>query len=140
MEIDCKNAKITNYNNDTLEITFKFNSLCYNSFLLVIKKFKGMFCRCKISPSRKPRTTGKKSQNHRINGFIQQICVETGNDFDTVKIYCKKQAISRGYPFDEFQGEIIPWSEARLDTIQAGILIDTIEQLAAELKIILKED
>jgi hypothetical protein len=88
----------------------------------------------------KTRTTGPFSQNHAINGAIAQIATETGNDFDTVKLWCKRQAIAEGYPFDSFQGVMIPWSEARLDTVQAAKFIETIHRLAAELNIRLREE
>jgi hypothetical protein len=94
----------------------------------------------KCGAVKKPRTTGPFSQSHAINGAIAQIAQETGNDFDTVKLWCKRTAIQQGYPFDTFKGVIIPWSETRLDTIQAGILIDTIHRLAAELSIRLREE
>jgi len=88
----------------------------------------------------KGRSTGWKSQNHHVNGHIQQIAVETGNDFDTVKFYCKTEAISAGFPFDMLNDIVVPWSEARIDTLQASILIDTIHRLAAEYGISLKEE
>ena len=94
----------------------------------------------KCGHKRKPRTTGKDSQGAHINGHIAQIAQEKGEDFDTVKLWCKRTSISEGYPFDTFKGVIIPWSETRLDTIQAGILIDTIHRLAAELSIRLREE
>jgi hypothetical protein len=87
----------------------------------------------------KGRSTGWKSQSHHINGHCQQIAEETGNDFDTVKSYCKNEAISAGYPIDILNDIVIPWSEARIDTLQASILIDTIHRLAAEYGINLKE-
>ena len=94
-------------------------------------------CGCK----KRPRTTGQGSQGAHINGHIAQICKETGgNDFDTVKLWCKREAMSEGYPFDTFKGVMIPWSETRLDTIQAGILIETIHRLAAEMGIRLQEE
>ena len=140
MEIDCKNAQITNVNNETLEITFKYNQMSFNEFLLFKHLLKNNFCRNRISKPRKPRTTGKYSQNAHFNGHIQQICIETGNSFGSVKMYCKKQAIDRGYPFESFKGEIVPMSEADADTIQANMLIDTVHQLADELGIKLKEN
>ncbi len=86
------------------------------------------------------RTTGKDSQNHRINGFIQQICEDTGNDFDTIKYYFKRKAIRRGYPSKtDPEGEAVPVSEAILTTIEAAYLIDEIEQYAAENSILLYE-
>jgi hypothetical protein len=86
----------------------------------------------KIGRPSKPRTTGELSQNHHVNGHIQQICQETGNDFDAVKLYCKTRALERGYPFDTINGVIIPWSETRLDTEQCAIFIEAIHQVAAE--------
>ena len=87
----------------------------------------------------KGRSTGWKSQSHHINGHCQQIAEETGNDFDTVKSYCKNEAISAGYPIDILNDIVIPWSEARIDTLQASILLDTIHRLAADYGINLKE-
>ena len=87
-----------------------------------------------------PRTTGKESQNHHINGHIQQIAVATGNDFDAVKLACKYEAISEGYPFVEFDGKMIPKSESQIDTAQAGILIETIHRIAAEYGVMLTEE
>jgi hypothetical protein len=98
------------------------------------------FALVKLDKIRKHRSTGWKSQNHHINGHCQQIAQDTGNDFDTVKTYCKTQAISRGYPIDVIRGQVVPWSESRIDTLQASYLIDMIHQLAAELGIILQEE
>ena len=89
--------------------------------------------------TRKARTTGERSQNHHINGHVMQICKETGNDFDTVKLWCKRESMQEGYPFDSFKSVAVPWSETRIDRVQAGILIETIHRLAAELNIRLVE-
>jgi len=104
-----------------------------------IQDKRGGYAKVTIDLPSRPRSTGEKSQNHRINGFIQQICVATGNDFDTVKMYCKVQSIAEGYPCDTLNGKRFPWSESRIDTKQAAILIGTIERLAAELDIRLEE-
>jgi hypothetical protein len=80
----------------------------------------------------RPRTTGELSQNHAINGAVATIARETGCDFDDVKIAMKHKAVSRGYPFTTVLGQIIPKSEADLTTVEAGYLIDTIEQFCAE--------
>lgn len=85
-----------------------------------------------IGLPRKARTTGDLSQNHAVNGSIQQICVSTSQDFDAMKYYLKYKAIDRGYPFDTIDGMVVPWSESRIDTIQCGYLIDAIYQFAAE--------
>jgi hypothetical protein len=91
----------------------------------------------------KARTTGQKSQNHHINGHTQQLCMITGNDFNTMKTFLKLGAIEQGYPFDTIIDPTVdpeaeqairkePWSETRIDTLQAGYLIDYIHQFADE--------
>jgi hypothetical protein len=94
----------------------------------------------KCGAVKKPRTTGPHSQRTHINGHIAQMATETGNNFETVKLWCKREAISEAYPFDTFRGVMIPWSEARLDTVQAAKFIETIHRLAAELSIRLREE
>lgn len=95
---------------------------------------------CTFKKWYRARSTGPHSQNRHINSHIAQIAEATGNDFDTVKTWCKVEAISSGYPFDTLKGLIVPWSETRIDRIQAAILIDTIHRLAAELSIPLREE
>jgi len=62
-------------------------------------------------------------------------------------MYCKRKAISHGYPMKmrdngevvlSMEGEPIPESETKISVEQASILIETIMQLAGELGIILK--
>ncbi len=99
------------------------------------------FDRLLIRVPSKPRTTGKFSQNHHINGHCQQIAHSTGNDFDTIKMMMKYGAISENYPMDTAPDErAIPWSETRINTVQAKILIDYIHRWAVENGIILIED
>ena len=95
----------------------------------------------RISQPFKPRTTGKKSQNHHINGHIQQIAAATDNLFGAVKSRLKELAISRGYPYETLpDGSIEPKSEADISTTEAGSLIDTIHQFADEWNIPLTEE
>jgi len=104
------------------------------------KKHGGYIC-ADLSLPRKPRTTGGKSQNHHINGHCQQIAMETGNSFSVVKMAMKTEAITEGYPFETLpDGTVWPKSEADIDTVQAGILIETIHRMAAEWDIKLIED
>ena len=99
------------------------------------------FEKVRISRPFRPRSTGEHSQNHRINGFIQQICMATGYDFEVMKYYLKKKAIRRGYPFTtDPDGEAIPLSESKISVEQASLLIEEIEQFAAENSIYLIED
>ena len=92
-----------------------------------------------INKERKPRTTGEYSQNHHLNGHIQQIAVETGNDFSAVKAVVKQMAVSMGYPFRTLKGMVIPYSESEASTVECAILIEAAHMLAAEQGIILRE-
>jgi hypothetical protein len=95
----------------------------------------------KITRARNPRSTGDKSQNHHINGHVQQIAQETGNDYEDVKNEAKMLAIKYGYPFDTLpNGWTVPKSEADLDTVQAGYLIEALHEIAAFANITLRED
>jgi hypothetical protein len=103
-----------------------------------------------IAPPKRRRTTGKRSQNARINGHIVLIAFETGNDFSDVKMYIKRRAVRRGYPVitnaegeivpSMIDGEPIPISESDASIEDAKLLIDEINQLAAELGIVLPEE
>ena len=104
------------------------------------EKHEGYF-QLRLDTPFRPRSTGWKSQSHRINGFIQQICQATGNYFDDVKMHCKKLAISQGYPFvTGLDGQPYPKGEPDISVEEATILIRVIEQLAAELGVILREE
>lgn len=102
-----------------------------------------------ITLPKRPRTTGERSQNRAINGYIQQICEYSGNEFNDVKMYCKNRAMKRGYPWMmTSEGEVIyslqtgdpmPESETKISVEQASMLIEEIVQLASELNFRLKE-
>lgn len=97
-----------------------------------------------ISRPHRPRSTGRASQNHHLNGHIQQICQETGNDFADVKLYVKHLAIRRGYPVKDGvvslrTGDPVPISESDASAEDCTLLIDEVHQLAAELNIQLRE-
>lgn len=101
------------------------------------------------SPFR-PRTTGAGSQNHMLNAIIQQICMETGQDFHTTKEYIKSKAVEMGYPMLERKcahglEPVMDWygnprgiSEADSSVEQCSLLIESAIQLATELGIVLK--
>ena len=93
-----------------------------------------------LQPPKRPRTTGKDSQNHHLNGHIMQICNETGNDYDTVKNCVKMLAVEQmGYPFKTIAGHIVPQRESDSSTDECAKLIEAAHVLAAELSIILQE-
>ena len=88
----------------------------------------------------KLRTTGPKSQSHKANGYIQQICYITGEDFDVMKAWLKRKSIRRGTPFaTDRDGEPVAMSEVKMSTVQIQPFIDEIVQFAAEENIWLYE-
>lgn len=101
----------------------------YNDFVLLT-----------MQPPKKPRTTGKDSQNHHLNGHIMQICNETGNDYETVKTAVKMLAVENmGYPYKTIAGQIVPQRESDCSTDECAKLIEAVHMLAADLEIILQE-
>lgn len=97
----------------------------------------------------RPRTTGYKSQNHCLNGIIQQICMDTGQDFAGTKNYIKQRAIEMGYPrltqrtvrgiedVTDWWGNPVGISEADASIQDCSLLIECAMQLAADLGITL---
>ena len=101
---------------------------------------RGGFLRVVLYPPFKHRSTGHKSMNHHINGHVQQICNETGEDFDIIKEYAKKKAVKYGYPIrSDIFGHDMPVSETEIDDTQAGYLVDALHEMAAFLNVILNE-
>ena len=93
-----------------------------------------------IQPPKRPRTTGKDSQNHHLNGHIMQICQETGNSYKAVKDEIKRIATEEmGYPYEEINGHIHPIGESESSTDECANLIEAAHVLAADLGIILQE-
>lgn len=98
----------------------------------------------------RPRTTGYKSQNHCLNGYIQQICMETGQDFASTKTYIKQKAIEMGYPIlrrktiggyedvTDWWGNPVGISEADASIEDCSLLIDCAIMLASEFGIVLR--
>lgn len=94
-----------------------------------------------FKPPYKPRSTGEHSQNHHLNGHIMQICNETGNSFNAVKLAVKQIAMEQfGYPFETVGKHIVPKSESDSDTVECNMLIEASHYLAAEEGIILREE
>lgn len=91
------------------------------------------------SPKR-PRTIGKDSQSHHLNGHIMQICSSTGNDYETVKYCVKMLAVEQmGYPFKNIGKHVLPQTERECSTEDCAKLIEAVHILASELNIILQE-
>lgn len=103
-----------------------------------------------LSLHKKMRSIGPYSQGNHFNGHVQQICAETGNEFNDVKLYIKKQAMKRGLRYKtRDSGEIIyslidlepmPISEAEMTSEECSWCIEEAHILAAELGITLHEE
>ena len=92
-----------------------------------------------IQPPKRPRTTGKDSQNHLLNGIIVQICEETGYDYDSVKDAVKMIAVEQlAYPYKTIGGKIIPQRERDCSVEECSKLIEAAQMLAADLGIIVR--
>ena len=106
-----------------------------------------LFVTVTIEEPFRARTTGYKSQNHALNGYIQQICQETGQDFASTKKYIKQMAIEMGYPIQtrrtvkgiedvvDWWGNPIGISESEASVEDCSKLIDCAVRLASELGI-----
>ena len=131
-----------------LDLNQEQKEQCQHLFDLCFNK-KGGYVRAEFKTPAKQRSTGKNSQNSHLNGHIQQICEDTGNSFDIVKLAVKEQALDRGYPM-LLDKEGVPQvglfnirlgiSEADSTVEECKILIDAVHLLAAEYDIRLRED
>ena len=93
-----------------------------------------------ISLPSKKRSTGPYSQNRHFNGHCQQIAIQTGGDFDSVKLGLKFRACDMGYPcVHNKMGDRIPKSESQATTTECALLIEAAHIVAAELGIELME-
>lgn len=94
----------------------------------------------KMGYPRKPRTTGEGSQNHHLNGHIQQICQFTGEGFAETKWQIKQRALAKGYPIITGKlGTALPQSESDASTSECAMLIDECHEVASWLNLKLKE-
>jgi hypothetical protein len=91
----------------------------------------------------KKRTSGVHSQNSCIHGYATVVANYTGHTVEEIKTIAKKRAIRRGYPikkdeygrpiYSKLTGEPIPASSVEINTVEAGYLIEELQQIAAEL-------
>ena len=100
-----------------------------------------------IEPERQKRSTGEYSQNHHLNGHIQQIAMYYDQPFEDVKRYMKQQAVTRGYPIlmragkpvTDMWGNVDGISEADASSKECAILIDFVNWFADDNGIVLEE-
>ena len=95
----------------------------------------------KLDRPKRIRTTGEKSQNHHLNGHVQQLAQDTGDYFDDMKSNIKRKAMGKGYPFrTNAFGDAVPISESEATTEQCAMLIDTAHEVASFLGVTLREE
>jgi hypothetical protein len=127
------------------ELTLEAKEKWIMDFLKPLLEFcvekKSSYVKCVFSVPYKSRTTGKGSQNNKIWKMITEIAQETGNDIDDVEEYAKERAMVRGYPYkiNKMNGKPMPLSMTKINTVEASALIETLQQLAAELGIVLHD-
>ena len=97
------------------------------------------FMSVKLDKPKKPRSTGKNSQNSHCWGHCQQKANETGHELAEIEYIAKVRAIKRGYPVSTTLGVQVPKSQAHIDTLECSYLIEEYHMIAAELDIKLKE-
>jgi len=93
----------------------------------------------KFSKPHKPRSVGPHSQNNHAWGHNLQIAQVLGMESYEVEYIAKVRAIKRGYPVSTHLGIPIPKSQADIDTVECGYLIEEYHQIAAENGIVLTE-
>lgn len=111
------------------------------SVLTACQKKYNDYVQITIKPPYKPRSTGKGSQNHHLNGHIIQICNFTGQDYETIKYCIKMIAVEQlNYPYRTIAGHILPKRECDCNSEECSKLIEASHILAAQIGIILREE
>lgn len=115
----------------------------------LLSKQKAPYLQVTFQAPFRPRSTGRGSQSAKFHAIVAQICVQTQDEFDRLKMELKQKAIARGWPFDVVhyktpEGVLVEMaiaqSEARASVEQESILIDVAEQDAAEKGVVLTEE
>lgn len=100
----------------------------------------GGYISLEIKPPYKPRTTGLNSQNNLTWKLITIIAQEMGEDTDYVENLVKIKATSKGYPYKTIEGQIVPASMTKINTVECSYLIDTCYEMCSFLGIVLEPD
>jgi len=95
------------------------------------EKCKG-YMMVKFGKPRKPRTIGEGSQNNLAWKLCTEISRSLGIELYEVEYIAKVRAIKRGYPVVLTLGIPVPKSQADIDTVECGYLIDEYLMIAAE--------
>ena len=121
-------------------VSFELPIMFRDAFWAMVEKAQTDYWNVRIGRPRKPRTTGPLSQNHHFRGHCKDIMEQTGNSMTAVATELKEHAVEFfGYPEDEVFKKMKPRSEADLDTVEEGVLIDATHHFAAEWNFWLRE-
>lgn len=123
-------------------ITFKIPEGFQPSIDMLADSLKGQMS-VKISKPKKPRTTGPHSQNNHAWGHCLQLAQETGHETYEIEYIAKVRAIKKGYPVKSTLspfGIPCPKSQADINTVECGILIEEYHIMASECGIALREE
>jgi hypothetical protein len=147
-KFECHAKAMKNANGDMFARIPQNRKQEYNAVLAeFLAKYQGN-CKITVSKISRKRSTGKNSQNSKLNGDCQLIATCLGDTFGNVKEYCKSQAVDMGYPmkmkedgtpFLNCWGAVSGISESDATVEDAIILIKAIQQFADENGIKLKE-
>ena len=129
----------TTYYNDKHFITIEVPRDQWEALQFELSTFKNDQACVKFSRPKRPRTCGPKSQNSHAWGHCAQIAQSLGMEVYEVEYIAKYRAIKRGYPVFAHLGMMVPKSQADIDTVECGYLIEECHQIAAENNIILTE-
>ena len=92
-----------------------------------------------VVPYEEKRSTGPYSQNHHINGHIQQLAAAQNVTCAVMKRYVKIRAAEMGYPSEVWRGVVEFKSEAKATVEEARLLIDAAHLIASEYGLTLYE-
>ena len=147
LELGVVKLKNQTSNTYTLNLSQNQKDLCQEMFKNCVDKYGGNI-RVVFQTPKRLRSTGERSQNRHLNGHIQQICEDTGNEFDLVKLAVKERAIDMGYPmiYDKngepkkgLFGIRLAKSESEATIEECTLLINAVHLFAAEAGIYLRE-
>lgn len=130
-----KRRKTGNQNILSFEIPPTQTDVVWNHILQVEEKTNG-YHRVRLGKPSQPRSTGYRSQNHRIRGHCKDISDQIkykewnpGMVHDLMKL---KAVETGGYRYMKFGNYILPFSEADINKEEANLLIEIIQQFADE--------
>lgn len=127
-------------NNLVIELPTDSNKIPILDVLKKSNEKYGGYISIEMKPPYKPRTTGINSQNSLTWKLITIIAREMGEDTDYVENLVKIKATSKGYPYKTIEGQIVPASMTKINTVECSYLIDTCYEMCSFLGIVLEPD